>query len=337
MGAGKRHYTQLLPNVAELGNLGGAQNRTTLQRLLWMSRGSTIQLVNNCEAIADWSIEDTAQLNAVIEDTDIVTGTYSLELVDVGTTKGTVVELAEEKRPDHEDWTWANYLCFYVHDDTAVRLAGELTFQIRNGVTWGAEIAVPVVSNADVFEYKAVYIGGENRSDVTGFRFVNQRGTGSSEKVYIDSIIVTDIVAGCGNGVTVAVGPVIGKILPMRLETGSIYPGNIANMENGLLTAGAADDTQLIGPVCCTKDALVAITAAATILKEVWVAQEGSLVHMRTDGSGGASGDACKLGASGLVITEMSTTVEKAFCRAMDAFTANEDELYRIGGTFADD
>lgn len=326
----------LVENVAELGAIGGAGCREVLQKLLWMTRGSTIQLVSSAEDVTDWDISSSGNFNAVDEATDKVGVEGSMELVDAGTTKGTFVTLDESHRPLDEDWTWANFLCFYVHDDTAARLAGELTFQIRNNGNWCTAKSVPVVSNVDVFEYKTIYIGDIARGNVDGFRFVNQRGTGSDEKVYVQDIIITDIVAGGGDGNVICTGPVIGPILPMRLETGSIKPGDIANLENGLITKGVNNDTQLIGPVCTSEDLLnTAITATATIPKEVWVAQAGSLVHMRI-GATTASGDGVSIESGDLTVETMVTTVEEVFARCMDVGTDNEDVICRCGCGFAD-
>jgi len=313
--------------------LGGIDVQTLLFR---MAMGSHIRLVSNCEEIEDWDISSSGNFTAVEETTIKKTGSTALELVDAGTTKGTFVTLDEEHRPKNENWEWANFLCMWVEDGSAARTAGELTIQIKNGGTWGTELAVPLVSNVDKPEYKCIDISGEDRGNVTGFRFVNQRGTGSSEKVYIDEIVITDLIAGAGDGVTCFVGPVRGPVLPYRMETGSITPGNAVNLENGLACAGAADDTALIGVACCTSAPTTAITATDAAPKEVWVAQAGAVVRGRADTAGAAAGDAISLGTSGLILTEMSTTVEKAFCIALDTMELNADSFVIIGGPFAD-
>jgi len=334
-GGGYRQYVPLVDTLIEEARrgLGGYD----VQKLLFrMAMGSHIRLVSNCEEIEDWDISNSSYFNAVEETSVKLTGSTSLELVDAGTTKGTFVTLDEEHRPKNEDWTCFNFICFSVHDATAVRLAGELTFQIKNGDTWSAEQAMPVNSNASTWEYKVVEITDLDRGNVTGFRFVNQRGTGSSEQVYVDQIVVTDLVAGAGNGAVVGTGPVIGPVLPYRMDTGSITPGNAVNLEHGLAEAGAADDVALIGLACCETGLTTAITATDARPSDVWVASQGAIVRMRNDGSGSAAGDSVKLGTSGLVVTEMSTTVEKGFAIALDTATLKEDTLFIIGGPFAD-
>ncbi len=315
-------------------DLGGID---VMRKLLWMVRGSTIRLVSNCEEIEDWDISDAANFNAVEETSDKVNGSTSLELVDVGTTKGTFVTLDEEHRPLNEDWTDFNFLCFWMHDDTGLRLAGELTFQIKNGDVWSAEMPVPVNVTADIFEYKCIEISALAKGNVTGFRFVNQRGTGSSELVYIDTIIVTDIVAGLGSAASVAVGPVMGPIRPYRMDAGSILPGQCASLIRGLVKTAVASDEEVFGVCCAFINAADTIVAADSTPKEVWVASQGAIVLLRNDATGSAAGDPAALASGVITVETMPTTVEKSFAVALDAGTGYEDSYYILGGPYADD
>lgn len=329
-GAGYRQYKANVlfdwPDITKKG----LDNHDFMQKLKWMTIGSTIHLVSNCEEIEDWDISDSANFNAIEETTDIRTGSGSLELVDAGTTTGTFVTLDEEHRPDSEDWSDFNWLCMWIHDDTAVRLTGELKVQIRNNGSWGTALNVPVVSNADVFEYCCIDISSLARSRVDGFRFVNNRGTGSSEKVYVDDIIVTDIITG-NNATQVAKGPVIGPIKPFRIKTGeTINPGESCNLEQGLLvTAGAENDVGLVG-VACQHDAYTSKTATDSLPNEVWVAVAPAIIICRNDGTGCAAGDGVALASGAITLAEGTGEFETCIAKALETGTANIDSAFQL-------
>jgi len=254
-GGGDRQMTKALPDIADVMKEGAANpSYTKLMRQLAM--GSTIHLVSNCEDKTDWDVEDAAQFNLDNETTIIREGSNALETLDVGTTKGTFITMDEGHRPDNENWEEFGWLCMWVEDGTAVRLAGELTFQIKNAGTWSAETAVPVNSNADKYEYKCIDITGLDRGLVQGFRFVNQRGSGGSEKVYIDQIIVTDMITGVGDSVQAFTGPVWGGgCMIMTVATGqTLSGGEFVNFEKGEAHAGVQNDQAVVGAVCQTTD-----------------------------------------------------------------------------------
>jgi len=276
------------------------------ERLKWGLFGSTIHLVSNCEDVTDWDISSSSDFNAVDETTVKLVGSTSMELVDVSTTKGTYIALDSAHKPDNEDWSDFNWICMLVCDDTNLRRENELMIQIMNNNVWSKEIAVPVCQTASMFEMKCIDISDLQRSKVNGFRFVNRRGTGSSEKVYIDQIVVTDLITGNGNGDQVSVGPVIGSVRVFPVETGAtIRPGDTVEWSAFGVALGTANDARIIG-VACQHDPYDVVTATDSSPKEILVATEGSIVWMRGSGTGVAAGEPILLGSD--VINEAAGT-----------------------------
>jgi hypothetical protein len=317
--------------MAEIAKTGFASPKhAALMKQLLV--GSTIRLVSNCEDVTDWDISDATNFNAVDETTDKRTGSTAMELVDAGTTKGTFVTLDEAHRPDAEDWTDFAWLCMWVHDDTALRLAGELTIQIKNAGTWSDEVAVPVNSNTDVFEYKCIDISAFARGQVQGLRFVNQRGTGSSEKVYVDNIIVTDLIAGVGDGTQCYTGPVIGQCGIFPVASGqTLNPGEFVNHEACEAHAGVQNDTAVIGCVVQTKDnKFTSVVGSDTAPKEVMVALPGAIVIGRNDGTGSAINDAVMIASGNASLDEATNNFAKYVAEALETATANADTYFML-------
>jgi len=335
-GAGYRHSVVVTEGLLRyLEEAGPGQNLDMLKRFKWASMGSTIHLVTNCEDVTDWDIEDSSNFNAVNEASDFRVGTNAIELVDAGTTVGTAVTLDSGHRPNDEDWSGFNWLCMFVHDDTAARTAGELTCQIRNSTTWGTVLSVPVTT-VDMWSMVCIDISGENRANVDGFRFVNQRGTGSDEKVYIDQIIVTDLITGTGDGDAIGTGPVIGPVRAFPIATGStILPGDTVEWSAYGVATGTANDARILG-VACQNDAFTSKVASDTVPNEVLVACEGSIVWLRNDGTGMAIGEPGILGSD--VVTEGAGTAagnaEYGFCMSLETSSttayASGDSAYEI-------
>ena len=161
-----------------------------------------------------------------------------------------------------------------------------------NNLTWCDGLAVPVCQSADMFEYKCINIQGIDRANVDGFRFVNQRGSGGSEKVYIDEIIVTNVITGVGDGVRVATGPIMaGNIMPLPIQSGAtITPGETVEWSSMGIIEGTDSDEGIIG-IACQFEGDGAIVASDTAPKEAWVAISGIFL-LRNDGTGLVKGAA---------------------------------------------
>jgi len=342
-GAGYRHSTIITEDLPRyMQEMGPGQNLTLLKRLKWGAMGSTIHLVSNCEDVSDWDIEDSANFNAVNETTDIRVGSNAIELVDAGTTVGTAVTLDSGHRPNDEDWTGFNWLCFWVHDDTAARTAGELTCQIRNSGSWCTALNVPVTT-VDMWSLICIDISDVARANVDGFRFVNQRGTGSDEKVYIDQIFVTDLITGVGNGNALGTGPVIGPVRAFPIATGStIVPGDPVEWSAMGVATGTANDARILG-IACQEISTSSRVASDTVPNEVLVACEGSIVWLRNDGSGMAIGEPGIFGSD--VVTEgpgtATSNAEYDFCMSLETSSttayASGDSAYQILNATSDD
>jgi len=334
-GAGFRNTLNIAKNINEYAREGFGPE--LIKHLLWASKGSTIQLVSNCEDVTDWDIESASYLNAVNETSKIrADGSNALELADMGTTKGYTLTLDDAHRPDNEDWTWANWLCMWIEDDTALRLSGELTFQIRNNGTWSAEVNVPTLTAADFYYLRCIDITALARGHVDGFRFVNQRGTGSSEKVYIDEIFITDLVSGIGDGNALATGPVFGPVIMLPMVTGTtIVPGDPVEWGVMGVATGTADDERLIG-IACQEKATSSYTASDTIPAEVPVLFATGIFYARNDATGVGIGEPAKFGVD--VVTEgagtATSTSEKDFCISLEVSTttawASGDSCFQL-------
>ena len=340
-------YRQMIGNVlvdspVELAKLGF--DDYDVQRLVWrMLFGSQIRLVSNCEEIEDWDVENSTHFNGVEQttpSTDYYGGSTSLELATGSgiTEVGTAVTMDEEHRPDNENWDWASFLCFWIHDDTTLRAGTDLIVQIRNAGVWQSVKYVPTNAAADIFEYKVIDIRDWDRDRVDGFRFVNNRLV-ASKLCYVDEIIVTDLVAGRGNGVTIGVGPVRGPVRPYRMETGSIRVGDAVNLENGLATKGVDADVGIIGLACSNIGGAADeyLTATDANPKEVWVAVHGSIVIMR-NGTTVDSGDNVVI-ESGDLTTEViaaGAEAQETFARHVGRGTDTWDDYYKIQKGFAE-
>jgi len=321
-GAGFKNMNPIFPELQEIQK-ENIITKDALKKLKVLAMGSTIHLVSNCEDVTDWDISDSSVFNAVNETSDIRTGSNAIELVDVGTTKGDFVTLDDVHRPEREDWGEFNWLCLWIHDDSALRLTGELTIQIRNNLTWCTAINVPVCQSADMFEYKCIDISGIDKNNVDGIRFVNQRGTGSDEKVYIDQIIVTDFITGVGDGAAIGVGPVIGPCAIAEVISGAtILPGDTVQFAQPGVKLGVADGFELIG-VAGQFEATDSYVASDTAPVEVIYAAQGATVMFRNDGTGLAIGNSGKL-ATDVVAKgagRATASAEKDFCYSLETST----------------
>jgi len=332
-GAGFRHedktFNSPIERVAVESEFGPGFNWSAWQLQKFATIGSTIHNVSNCEDVSDWDISDSANFNAVNETTDIRTGSNAIELVDAGTTVGTTVALNSAHCPDNEDWSEFNWLCFWTHDDTALRTTDELKIQIKNNGTWGTAISVPVNTTADVFELKCINISGEDRAHVDGFRFVNNRGTGSDEKVYVDDIFVTDLITGEGSNTEIAAGPVAGPVRPFRIASGqTVVPGCGVNWELCEGHLAAANDTAVIGIVCQTTD-FVNRVSSDTVPKYALMACSGAVVYCMNVGAT-VLGDGVCVGAGALGVSDASTNVTYSFARALETGTDNWHTAYQL-------
>ncbi len=320
-GAGFKNMTPLFPELQEIQK----QNIITkdaLKKLKVLAMGSTIHVVSNCEDVTDWDISSSSDFNAVNEVTDIRTGSNAIELVDITSVTGGFVTLDDVHRPEGEDWREFNWLCMWVHDDTAARLAGELTIQIRNNGTWCTAIPVPV-SVVDMFCYICINIQSIDKNKVDGFRFVNERGSAGSEKVYIDTIVVTDFITGTGNAAAIGTGPVIGPCAIAPVASGAtILPGDTVQFVQPGVKLGVADGFELIG-VAGQFEAKTSYVASDTAPVEVIYATQGAIVMFRNDGTGMA------ISESGLLGTDVvskgagrgTAAAEKDFCYSLETST----------------
>jgi len=332
-GAGYRHTTVVNEGLTRyMDEMGPGNNLDFLRRLKWATQGSTIHVVSNCQDVTDWDISDSSAFNAVDEATVVNYGDNSLELFDITSTTGTFVTLDAGHRPVDEDWTEFNWMCFSICDAVA-RTAGEYTFQIRNNGEWSAEVAVPTITTVAMFETVCADISGLDKGNVDGFRFVNQRGTGSSEKVYVDSIIVTDIITGTGDGDAIGTGPVIGPIRSFPLIIGAtILPGDAVQWEVGGVNTGSGNDAALLG-IACQSTAYSSLVSAEATPKEIFIACQGAVVYLRNDGSGMSVGEPGILGSD--VVTEGAGTAtgnaEYGFCVSLE----NSAGTYLVSGDSA--
>lgn len=291
--------------------------------------GSTIHMVSNCETVTDWDISSASNFNCVAGTPDLRTGSDSLELDSLTTTLGSTLTLDTNHRPDREDWTEFNWLCMWVHDDTAARLADELTVQIRNNGDWCTALSVPVNANVDVYEIKCIDISGIDRGCVDGFRFVDQRSSASSEKVYIDSIFVTDLITGEGSNTEIAAGPVYGPVRPIKVATGqTMVPGCGINWEACEGHLAAADDTAVVG-ICCQTTDFATRAGSDSNPKYVLAACSGAVVYCMNVGAT-VLGDGCLVGTGALGVTDANTAVTKVFCRALETGTDNAHTAYQL-------
>jgi len=327
-----------------MNEMGPGQNINFLRRLKWATQGSTIHVVSNCQDVTDWDIENSSHFNAVDEATVVNYGDNTIELVDVSTTTGTAVTLDSGHRPQDEDWSEFNWLCMSICDGTALRLAGELTVQIRNNGSWCTALNVPVNITADMFEMHCIDISAVDRGNVDGFRFVNQRGTGSSEKVYVDQILVTDLITGTGAGTAVSTGPVIGPVRMYPLIIGAtIVPGDAVQWEVGGVNTGAANDPALIGIACQTTPSFTSVVSAEATPKEVLVAGQGAIVYCRNSGTAATVGEPALLGADVVAEAAGSATSNAEYgfliCleNAAGTYLASGDSAYMIALSCSDD
>lgn len=301
-GAGHRHSTVMLESLNHYAKTGLA-NQDFLGLLKRCAIGSTIHLVSNCESVTDWDISSSGVFNATAEGTKIRTGSHALNLITVTTTNGTFVTLDEDRRPNREDWTNFYWLCMWIEDVSALRLTGELMFQISNNGNWSAETAIPVCTTADVAEYHCIDISGLARGSVDGFRFVNRRA-GSGETVIIDEIIVTDMITGTGDATQIFTGPVRGNCFVATVKQGeTLNPGEMVNFELGHVTAGVDGDAALVGVVCqVDPDVATSWVGSDTAPKEVLIAGIGSILIARM-GTAATAGD-------GMMIESANITLE---------------------------
>jgi len=329
MGAGYRHEDRTYINPLEKvevqsGGYGPTMYWDAWQLVKWGLFGSTIHMVSNCEDITDWDISDATQMDAADEvgAGHFRTGSTSMELMDDSTTKGTFVTLDVGHRPckptgnansyerNGEDWREFNWICMWVHDDTAARLADELKFQIRNDGDWATAQSVPINVGADVWELKCIDISSVTRANVDGFRFVNNRGTGSDEKVYIDSIFVTDLITGEGSNTEAMAGPVDGPVRAMPIATGqTLLPGDGVLWSKCQVSAAAENSDAVIGYVCQTDDFA---SRTSTDVKPTYalIASQGANAYGMAVGTG-TLGEAAELAASELGFTDAGTGAEE--------------------------
>jgi len=331
-GGGHKHSTVMLESLNYYAKTGLA-NQDFLGLLKRCAVGSTIHLVSNCESVTDWDIQDANYFNATAEGTKKRTGSHALNLIDVGSVKGYKVTLDEDRRPDREDWTNFYWLCMWVEDVSALRLTGELVFQIRNNGSWSAETNVPVCTTADVPEYHCIDISGLARGSVDGFRFVCRRGSGGSEVTIVDEIIVTDMITGTGDATQAATGPVIGPCVVISVAAGqTLNPGEFVNFEAGEGHAGVQNDAAVVGVVCqVDPDVATSWAGSDTAPKQVLMARAPAIVILRDSGSGCTAGDAVIIASGNVAIEDGTTNYIKYVATALETGEANADNHYQLG------
>jgi len=336
MGAGYRHYNPIMENMNVQAASGYGER--FLKLLKYAAVGSTVQLVSNTEASTDWDAS-SATFDLTDETTDKrVDGSNCLELVDDTSATGGFASLDKDHRPNGEDWDWAGWICMWIHDDTGARTAGELTFQIRNNGTWSAETAVPTLAAADFYELRCIDITGLARGNVDGFRFVDNRITGTDEKVYIDNIFITDLITGIGDATAIGTGPVRGPVISLPVQTGStIVYGDMVEWGVMGVATGTANDTRIIGIACQDKDSSgTSVVASDTVPAEVLVAIAPSIIYLRNDASGMAEGAYGLLGTDVVTAAPGSGTAnaEYGFCISLENSATTEwasgDSAYQI-------
>lgn len=315
----------------------GSPAKEELKRIRWAIQGSTIQLISNCEGIDDWDVGSTTNFACVAEAAVYRGGNGSLELVNTTTTEGDTLTLDEAHRPQSEDWSDMNWLGFWVYDVTTARTATyNYKFQIRNAGVWSAEQAFTVGLTADRWYHTCYDIIGLNRNSVDGFRIVHRRGANAGALVYVDDIIVTDIIAGAGITGAVAVGPCIGgSIKSYRVATGStVVPGDAVSfdIEGGVITGG----TNLIIGVAMQETLNAAGWASTdTAIKEVLVATSGALAF-RNDATGCTIANGAKLGSdvvtksAGIGTADGELTFAKCLETSTGAALKDSDSYYQL-------
>jgi hypothetical protein len=313
----------------------GSPCKEELKRLRWASQGSTIQVVSNCEGISDWDVGSATNFNCIAQATGRENN-GSISLVNTTTTAGDTLTLNDSHRPQGEDWSDFNWICMWVQDVTTVRTAAyNYTFQIRNNGEWSVEIALPIVGTHTVWELKCINIEAYARGNVDGFRFVHRRGANAGVAVYIDNIIVTDLITGVGSAATMCTGPVIGSVRVMPVNSGqTVYPGDPLNWLTSGVSLAAADDIAVVG-VMCQNTAITSEVATDTVLREVLVACEGAIVLCRNDGTGCAIGKAGHIGTASIILTVgaggAASGSELDCFRCLEASTGN---TFKSGDTY---
>ena len=320
-GAGYRHSKVLIDSSMQEAKSG--YDEDFLRKMKYATMGSTIQLVNNCEAKEDWDASGSYFTIADETSDKRCDGSNSIELVNASVIKGGTIALDATHRPNREDWRWANWLCLWVHDETTLRSSDQLLFQIRNNGNWSPEINVPIPTVVDAFQLRCVDITGLQRGCVDGFRFVDRRGKGSSLKVYIDEIFITDLITGTGDGNAIGTGPVFGKVIPMPVVTGStIVPGDAVEWGVMGVATGTTADHRIVG-IACQAEPIDPVAATDANPKEILVAIPFSVVYLRNDGTGMAQGAQGKLGSDVVSASVGSDTsdAEDGFCISLETST----------------
>lgn len=264
-------------------------------------------LVNDCEAVADWTESTSGEFDVAIEDTIIKVGTYSIKLssttaasgnvstnyINAGTL-GTVDPFTGRRQ---QNWNNSDFVIFWGTTDTNAHFAtaGDMTLNIANygdptagQVDWGTAVNVPAVTYdaTNIWRSLAIEITSFTRNKVEQIRFENEEPTGSQD-IYIDQIVRCKFTDGKG--------PLRAPCIPLPAKSAEvILQGNIVRYDvttrraiNWVSAAAGGD----VGPCVIPGTG----NAAGTVM--VWIANSG-IARMRTAASSGCAADDSFAGGS---------------------------------------
>lgn len=265
-------------------------------------------LVNDCEAVADWTENDDGDLDVAIDNTDYKVGTYSIQLTstiaETGNVSTDVINAGNVAIVDpftgrqSQDWNNSDFVILWAtaadaSEDFAT--AGDLKLNLANygnptagQAAWGTAVNVPGVTyNATaIWRSLAIEITSFARDKIEQIRFENNEPTGGQD-INIDEIVRCKFTDGKG--------PLRAPCIPLPAKSAEvILQGNIVRYDVtsrraiNWVTAAAGGD---IGPCVIPGTG----NAAGTVM--VWIAGNG-ITRMRTAASSGCAADDGIAGAS---------------------------------------
>lgn len=272
-------------------------------------------LVNDCEAVAEWTESADGDLDVAIESTIIKRGTYSIKLTattaETGNVMSTYIDAGAQPTIDKDgnrymDWRNSDFIGFWATAGASgdFNAASDLQISIRNNGTWSTAQDTAVVAydaTNPIWRYIEVDISALTRSAVDAIRFENNNPD-AADIIYIDEISRYKFGAGKG--------PAHGPCLILPIASGvSLTRGYIAQL---LETAGsvarfdveAAADTNTIGPVVVGGTGVAGGTVSAAV-------QVGGVTNLRTAASSGISDGDGVIWGSGHTILDVDAAANE--------------------------
>lgn len=258
-------------------------------------------LVNDCEAVADWTENDDGELDVAIDSTDYKVGTYSIKLTsttaetgNVSTdyiNAGNIAIVDPTSQRQQQNWNNSDFIILWATAADAsgdFATAGDLTLNLQNygnptagQAAWGTAVNVPAVTydGTAIWRSLAIEITSFTRNKIEQIRFENNEPT-SGQAINIDEIVRCKFTDGKG--------PLRAPCIPLPAKSAeAILQGNIVRYDVttrraiNWVTAAAGGD---IGPC------VIPGTGNASGTRMVWVANSG-IARMRTAASSGCAAD----------------------------------------------